>query len=1210
VSLRFSEHGPEFPSELINDLLAGEAVFLCGAGISAPQIPGFQGLVDRAYACLGMQKDSSELNSYNRGSYEEVLGALSRRLANPKDMLSTVSKLLEVPAEPSLEQHRTILRLSRDLSNRVMVVTTNFDTLLERALDQTAIDVSLQSFAGQSLPAPGEADFSGIIHIHGRLADTKLGMDATPLVLTSSEYGDAYMRSGWASRFLFDLARCKTIVLIGYRAADAPVRYFLNVLEADRARFPDLRHVYAFDWYEEEEADAEVGWGTLAVTPLPYCKSNPATGVKDHSPLWDDLRQLAEVIERPKKSREDRASTILSEDSKGITSQQLRELDWLFSGRSDLWPVLLQNVTDPNWFHIFQKNKFWSQADATWLIAAWISQNFEERQRFEAAVEWHKILGHDFLARIDQRLWQNPPSSPFWHKAWRLLVSAKRVGRFGTCDVDQGYYRLKRKLESGFALDAELARAVSILTPSITVGRPYRFTQNLDAETEAQEVAQPRLADIARWGIDVIDEHSASEIVDVLRGLEDHAVRTLELVSGALQASLQTMLDLGLIIDEYDTSDFSVPSIEDHEQNRHHNGLLFLIQAATNSFSKAIGVERGYARQLAAAWSSWPGRLGVRMRLHALRNTEAFSPDEALLFLLEINDHDFWSIRREVAFILLDRAKDVRPEVLADVEARVRGSGTAYFEKFPIEEGQVDWRSHARDAVVWLRLKILEDAGVLSEAGRADLDGIVGRRPYLDRAVEDSDFFGSYSSGVRTVVGDSTPILEAAPDSRLEVAAELNQSPDIDSRLGWSAYCSSDPKGAFESLASAELNSSNIELWGTFLRTLAFRKDGEQDTLRNKVVVEALRRLEFVEPGALRTIAPAIVDVLSFGPRQDIENFESWCDRLLEEICHNDFEINFDQNLYEVAINSPAGRLAEILLSEFDRTRQEAGADEDRQLSRLARAASEGGSPGAVMRAVLVDSFAFVVEAAKPLAEEHLLPFLRADSEEGRGLRTVLVARGNITPEISQFASAVVLRGVTETKPGSANAAAIASCILRPALTAVRDGPPGRWGISEGDVRKALRESTPELRVGALNVLVQWMSQNSSGTEDAWKNMVEPLFERIWPKDRYLLDDSLNIELLRLAVGAGKHFPEALEKFRYYFSRYAGQRSSIFPLKGSSALKEFPEQVLDLLWLLFGPTGDTNDEMADVLDRLLEAQPDIEVDRRFQSLELRTVRYD
>ena len=48
----------------------------------------------------------------------------------------TVSELLAVPEHPILDHHRTILRLSRDLDNRILVVTTNFETLLERAVVQ------------------------------------------------------------------------------------------------------------------------------------------------------------------------------------------------------------------------------------------------------------------------------------------------------------------------------------------------------------------------------------------------------------------------------------------------------------------------------------------------------------------------------------------------------------------------------------------------------------------------------------------------------------------------------------------------------------------------------------------------------------------------------------------------------------------------------------------------------------------------------------------------------------------------------------------------------------------------------------------------------------------------------------------------------------------------------------------------------------------
>ena len=245
MTLRFSEDGPVLPSELVDSILSGEAVFLCGTGVSAPQMPDFRVLVEDTYDALRVNRTDSEQDAFTRGRFEEVLGSLSRRLSDSHAVTQTVSELLAVPEHPSLDQHRTILRLSRDLDNRVSVVTTNFDTLLERAAGEIIAGISLGeiSFAGQALPAPGSASFSGIIHIHGRLADRAIGLGHTPLVLTSADYGDAYMRSGWASRFLFDLARCKAIVLVGYSANDAPVRYFLNVLEADRARFPDLKPV-------------------------------------------------------------------------------------------------------------------------------------------------------------------------------------------------------------------------------------------------------------------------------------------------------------------------------------------------------------------------------------------------------------------------------------------------------------------------------------------------------------------------------------------------------------------------------------------------------------------------------------------------------------------------------------------------------------------------------------------------------------------------------------------------------------------------------------------------------------------------------------------------------------------------------------------------------------------------------------------------------
>ena len=133
MTLCLSQDGPEFPSEFVDAVLAGEVILLCGTGISAPQMPDFRRLVECTYERLIVQKTDSEQHAFNAERFEEVLGSLSRRLSDATAVTRTVSDLLAVPESPNLDQHRTILRLSRDLHNRISVVTTNFDTLLEHA---------------------------------------------------------------------------------------------------------------------------------------------------------------------------------------------------------------------------------------------------------------------------------------------------------------------------------------------------------------------------------------------------------------------------------------------------------------------------------------------------------------------------------------------------------------------------------------------------------------------------------------------------------------------------------------------------------------------------------------------------------------------------------------------------------------------------------------------------------------------------------------------------------------------------------------------------------------------------------------------------------------------------------------------------------------------------------------------------------------------
>ena len=1203
MTLRFSNDGPEFPSEFVDSLLAGEMVFLCGTGISAPQMPDFRCLVERTCKALGVERTASEQSAFRNERFEEVLGSLSRRLAKPEAVTRTVSELLAVPEHPCLDQHHTILRLSRDLENRICVVTTNFDTLLERAAnevfrDETPGDIS---FAGQALPAPGSLSFSGIVHIHGRLADGELGLENSQLILTSADYGDAYMRSGWAARFLFDLARCKAIALVGYSANDAPVRYFLNVLEADRERFRDLKPVYAFDAYEREPEEATLSWGTLAVKPLPYCKVNPDTGEHDHAPIWRDLSELAEVVERPKLSRRERARSILERPVADASAESRRELGWLFGGRRDLWSVALDAIVDPEWFRFFQNEGLWPGEDSVWVIAAWVAKDFKSVDRFECAREWQERLGQPFTDKIRERLLQEKSLNEIWAKVWRLFCLAEPVR-----PNDPAYYEVRKRLASGVVLDSDLQDAVGLLAPKLALNRGHR---KLHGEGALEPVR--RIGDLVWARMVISDRHSTGELVSALQKLPGRSGRILELATSELRSVLALEGELELIGEEHDTNDSTVPSIESHPQNQYRGGVNFLIRAIAECLPQAATLDRVHTRALAIDWKRLPGRIGLRLCLHAMRDTDLFDGDEVMETLLSVTDVDFWSMRRELALLLKERAGNASPDRLTSVEERIRESGKVYYNRFPIERGEADWREHACDAAVWLRLKMLQGAAALSDAGAVELSGITERRKYLDREVEERDYFESYSSGVRQIIGDPTPIVEAPADDRLRVAHNLAESHNLDKQQGWSSFCRSDPQGALDSLSKGDLTPENGRLWDQFLSGLAVG-DEESKEIRESVSVQAMDHLAEVEADFLLPMVSGLCDLIYSAPRERIRGVDGWLVKLWEVLVKVPQEpVDFAADWYEIAINSAAGKLSLTLLLEIDARKKEGGDFTDVQLQLVGRISDHASAVGQLGRAVLAHDVAFLLTIDEQRVVKNLGPCIAADNDEGAALRAVLVTHGSITPEVTSMFGQAILKGAAESKTIDYQAATIASNILRPCLADLRGDYTVQWGVTADEVARALRNAQPAIRAGALEVLAAWLQNAGTDVEETWRFMVIPFFERVWPKEREFRDVLFTPHLIELVVRAGNEMATALEFLGPYICPYNREHGSVHTIVESELPESFPRETLDLVWLVCGPESRGRFyEVSEIIDRLIKADPEIEIDRRLQWLEQRAERFD
>lgn len=332
---------PAIPERLLLDHARGKVLFLCGAGVSLPSgLPNFAEFVCGVYETLDSavhdrlvcvsrdahcrrepdctdltHRQAAELRRFVAEEYDVVLGMLERRLELRKredsKVRATVVDLLrspkrrnkstksgptcgdveqvadELPAEPQPSPvHRALMRLA-DRGPATTIVTTNFDLLLEAAAE--GLGVAVETYSLGAIPRPSvRSEFSGVLHIHGALS---LSPDRfSDLVLSDQDFGEFYLRRRVVPDFIYDAARLFSLVLVGYSANDPPMRYLLNAVAADEARFDDLKDRFIFIGSGEADPVELEGWRARGIEPIHY----PAP-CQDHSVLHDMLMRWAEL---------------------------------------------------------------------------------------------------------------------------------------------------------------------------------------------------------------------------------------------------------------------------------------------------------------------------------------------------------------------------------------------------------------------------------------------------------------------------------------------------------------------------------------------------------------------------------------------------------------------------------------------------------------------------------------------------------------------------------------------------------------------------------------------------------------------------------------------------------------------------------------------------------------------------------------------------
>ncbi len=294
--MRFLPNGLNIPDELLEARDQGNVVFLCGAGVSYPSgMPDFLELAKYVIEEQGAPQDAQSRKMLSMWDNEDIpedarppldqIFNLLHQEYPAGDIDYLITKRLKTKPRTCVSTHETILRLSKGADGKPQIVTTNFDLLFERAADR-----KLKTYVPPTLPDLARQPLNGLVYLHGRInSRIKRGEGRQGFVVSSSDFGRAYLAEGWATRFIRDLLNQYTVILLGYSANDPPVRYLLQGLDTQR-RGSRVK-LFAFDRGTKEEV--QLRWRDIGVHQALAYPGN------DHSALWDTLSAWADRADDP-----------------------------------------------------------------------------------------------------------------------------------------------------------------------------------------------------------------------------------------------------------------------------------------------------------------------------------------------------------------------------------------------------------------------------------------------------------------------------------------------------------------------------------------------------------------------------------------------------------------------------------------------------------------------------------------------------------------------------------------------------------------------------------------------------------------------------------------------------------------------------------------------------------------------------------------------
>jgi hypothetical protein len=839
--MQFVTNGPDIPDALLQAHEEGRVVFFCGAGISRPAgLPEFKGLVEQIYALnrTALSDSDIELEAFNREQFDATLDLLERRLPGQRlDVRRALAKALgpKLRRNGASDTHAALLRLARSREGALRLVTTNFDRIFHVAAKRTG--QAFQAYAAPMLPIPKNSRWNGLVYLHGLLPAQPDDSVLNRLVVTSGDFGLAYLTERWAARFVSELFRNYVVCFVGYGINDPVLRYMMDALAADRMLGEVTPQAWALgDCKRGQKHRTTIEWEAKGVTPILY---DVPAGSDDHSALHQTLHAWAETYRDGVQGKE----AIVVKHALAQPQDSTQQDD--FVGRM-LWALSDESGLPAKRFADFNP-----APSLDWLLEPFARERFEHgdlsrfgvppRDKVDAKLhfsltcrpapydrappmllasgritgsQWDDVMYH--LARwVVRHL--NDPRLVIWiakrgghlYDRWQSLIEHE-LDRFATLVHDGKTSELNEiRLHAPNAIPGPLMRALWRLLLSGRVKSPwpeeglYRWQSRLKREgltttlrLELRELLAPKVAlkEPFRWGdgdsngahaptrikqlVDFELVLAADHVHSTLRDIADEQWRSalqqlLEDFQQLLRDALDLLCELGEADERCDRSHWDLPSITPHWQNRGFRDWVSLIELLRDSWLAVRANDSARATRIAQAWFELPYPTFKRLALFAASHDDCIPPEQWVGWLLADDAWWLWST---------DTGREVFR--LFAVQGRHLSGGAQRRLEAAVLAGpprEMYWddleAERWRDLVarsVWLHLAKLKASGLaLGASAEVRLAEVSTTYPQWQLATNERDEFSHWMSGSGDPDYEDTRDVDIAPRKRQELVQWL-----------------------------------------------------------------------------------------------------------------------------------------------------------------------------------------------------------------------------------------------------------------------------------------------------------------------------------------------------------------------------------------------------------------------------------------------------